>query len=263
MLSNGTQAADFIKVLHPTLRKNNLSHVAIACCEATGWKAQAALTKDIVAAGAEDLVGVFTGHTYSAPITSTQPTTRSKVWQTEASDLVGKWSTAWYTTGADGDGLVWAYHLHDGLTAGNVSAYLWWVATQDRETNGNNNEKLVLVDKGDYEVSKRFWAFAQYSRHIRPGARRVDVASGGAAAAKGLRPTAFVNADGSVVVVAINGNAAAAQLSLAGVKSKSARAFLTDTTHDMAVTPVTVGADGVVTDIALPARAMLTVVILP
>ena len=115
------------------------------------------------------------------------------------------------------------------------------------------------MENGDFEVSKRFWAFAAYSRYIRPGAWRVDVSSGGD---KGLRTTAFVNADGSVVVVAINNNTTPAQLSLAGVKTKSAKAYLTDTTHDMAITPVTVGADGIVGDIVLPARAMLTVVIL-
>jgi len=115
MLSNGTQSADFIKILHATLQKNNLSHVAIACCEATGWQIQANMTRDVVAAGAEDLVGIFTGHTYTTPITVRLPTTR-KTWQTEASDLVGKWSTAWYTNGAAGDGLTWAGWIHDGLT---------------------------------------------------------------------------------------------------------------------------------------------------
>ena len=135
MLSNGTQSADFIKILHPTLQRNNLSHVAITCCEATGWKVQADMTKAVVAAGAENLVGVFTGHTYSSAISSTLPTTR-RVWQTEASDLRYHWSTAWYTGVGDGDGLTWANHIHDGLTAGNVSAYLWWEGVQDAATNG-------------------------------------------------------------------------------------------------------------------------------
>lgn len=135
------------------------------------------------------------------------------------------------------------------------------MATQDRETNGNNNEKLVLVDKSNYEVSKRFWAFAQYSRHIRPGARRVDISA--AAATPGLRTTAFVNADGSVVVVAVNTGAAAAQLTVAGVKSKSAAAYVTDAANDMAnVAPVTVWPDGTAAEIKLPARAVVTVVIL-
>ncbi len=259
MLMNGTQSADFIKVLHPTLQKNGLAHIAITCCEATGWKVQAKMTSDVVAAGAEDLVGVFTGHTYSSEIKSTLPTTR-RVWETECSDLRYKWSTAWYTSGAAGDGLTWANHIHDGLTLGNVNAYLWWVATQDKATNGNNNEKLILVDNDTYEVSKRFWAFAQFSRHIRPGAVRVDVSGGSA----DLRTTAFVNAvDGSVVLVVINNGSGAAPLSLSGVKAKSATAWLTDETHDMDLTTVTIGTDGAVSGVSVPGRAMLSIVISP
>jgi O-glycosyl hydrolase len=259
MVMNGTQSADFIKVLHPTLRRANLSDVAITCCEATGWLSQVAMTTDVVAAGAEDLVGVFTGHTYTSPITRTQPTTR-KVWETECSDLAKKWSTAWYTPGGhDGDGLRWAGHIHDGLTAGNVSAYLWWVGTQDRAASGGShtNEKLIFVENDNYEVSKRFWAFAQYSRNIRPGAWRVEVSGGGA----DLRATAFVNKSGSVVVVVINNGDAAAPLSLAGVKAKSATAWLTNSNHDMDATPVTVEADGAVSGLSVPGRAMLSIVV--
>ncbi len=258
MQMNGDQAADFIKVLHPTLQKNSLSDVAIACCEATGWTVQSKMTSAIVAAGAEDMVGVFTGHTYTSDINRTQPTSR-KVWETETSDLAGRWSTDWYTNGTKGDGLTWANNIHTGLTTGNVSAYLWWVATQDKATNKNNNEKLVLVDNQTYVVSKRLWAFAQYSRVARPGAVRVGVSGG----SSGLKTTAFANADGKVAVVVINPTTTATSVDVAGLKAASAKAWVTDSTHDMEETAVSVDGQGVVGGISIPAHGMVSVVVTP
>ncbi|KAK3320639.1 glycoside hydrolase family 30 protein [Cercophora scortea] len=260
MLSNGQQSADFIKVLHPTLEKAGLSHVHIACCDATGWKVQTTMTTALKTAGAEDLLGIVTSHTYTSGISGTQPTTR-KVWETECSDLSGAWSTAWYTNGASGDGYTWANSIYTGLTSGNVSAYLWWVATQDKATNGNKNEKLILVDGGSYVVSKRFWAFAQYSRTIRPGAVRVGVSAAGGSTS--LKATAFVNADGSVVVNVINTGTAAAGLAVAGIKGASAaKAWITDGSNDMtAVSSVAVAADGTVSGVSVPGRGMVSFVV--
>lgn len=124
MQVNANQAADFIKILHPTLESNNLSHVAITCCEATGWNAQSQYTQQLKSAGVEGMLGVISGHTYSSGIGGAQPTTR-KVWETECSDLSGGWSTAWYSYGGAGDGYTWANNIYTGLTTGNVSAYLW------------------------------------------------------------------------------------------------------------------------------------------
>lgn len=256
MMSSGFQSADFIKVLHPTLAKANLSHVQITCCEATGWKVQANMTRDLKAAGVEDLIGVMTSHPYTSGITEALPTTR-KVWETEYSDLVGKWSTDWYTTGVLGDGYSWANNIHNGLTTGNVSAYLWWVGTQDKATNGNNNEKLILVDQGNYFVSKRFWAFAQYSRPIRPGAVRVGVSSSAAS----LKTTAFVNADGSIVVVILNSGATAEAISVAGINAATARGWVTDGNNDMAAIDTVVGTDGTVAGVSVPARGLVSLVI--
>jgi len=256
MVMDGAQAADFIKILYPTLQKNNLSDVAIACCEATGWMTQKKMTADIVAAGAEHLVGVFTGHTYTSDINTTFPTTQ-KVWETETSDLAGSWSTDWYNTGSKGDGFTWANNIHAGLTTGNVSAYLWWEGTQDKATNKNNNEKLILVDNGTYVVSKRLWAFAQYSRSVRPGAVRVGLAGGESS----LKSTAFVNSDGKLAVVVINQGTSAVPLTISGVKAASAKAWLTDNKSDMEETAVTVDATGSISGFTVPSRGMVSFVI--
>lgn len=254
MQVSGAQAADFVKVLAATLARDNMSDVHIACCEATGWSAQAAYTQQLRAAGAEALVGVVTAHTYTSGISGSQPTTR-KVWETEASDLNGGWSTAWYGSGGSGDGYTWANNIYTGLTTGNVSAYLWWVGTQDRSTNNNNNEKLILVDGQTYTVSKRLWAFAQYSRTARPGAVRVGTSASGS----GLKTTAFLNEDGRIAVNVINTGAASAALSIAGVNGTSVLAWATDNTRDMEASPATIEA-GTVTG-SVPGRGMVSFVV--
>jgi O-glycosyl hydrolase len=256
MQMNGTQAADFIKILHATLQKSaNFSDVKISCCEATGWQTQATLTKGLNDAGAGDLVGIISGHEYTSRITFQQPT-KQKVWQTEYSDLAGKWSTGW-DVGSRGDGLLWANSIYAGLTTGNVSAYLWWVATQDQITNGDRNEKLIRVDNttNTYQVSKRLWAFAQYSRTVRPGAVRVDISNGGNA---GLNTTAFVNLDGSVAVNVINGGTAVADLQIAGLQAASVKAWLTNEKSDFDEIPVTLGS---ALGASVPARSMISLVV--
>ena len=141
-----------------------------------------------------------------------------------------------------------------------MSKDLWWVATQDRATNNNNNEKLILVDNDTYTVSKRFWAFAQYSRTIRPKAVRVGVSSAGGGGAS-LRTTAFLNGDGSVAVNVINTGTGAVTLSVAGVKAAAAKGWKTDGSNDMTEIAVTVGTDGTVSGVSVPGRGLTSVVI--
>jgi hypothetical protein len=133
---------------------------------------------------------------------------------------------------------------------------LWWVATQDKATNNNNNEKLILVDNNTYTVSKRFWAFAQYSRTVRPKAVRVGVSGG-----SNLRSTAFLNADGSVAVNIINSGTGAVTLSIAGIKATSAKGWKTDGNNDMTEVAVTVGTEGTVTGVSVPGRGLTSVFI--
>jgi hypothetical protein len=166
MRSSGTQAAEFIKVLRPTLDAAGLESVGINCCEATGWNVSRQHAAEIRAAGAEDMVYAIATHEYTSPIRGVMNTT-ARVWQTEYSDLENGWSTKWYTTGALGDGFTWANKVMDGIVSSNLSAYIFWEGVQDRATNNNNNEKLILIDGQEYDVSKRHWAFAQF-RVVRP-----------------------------------------------------------------------------------------------
>lgn len=59
MRSSGQQAADFIKVLRPTLDKANYTNVKITCCDAEGWSSQQSMMSGL--SGVSDMLGTITG----------------------------------------------------------------------------------------------------------------------------------------------------------------------------------------------------------
>lgn len=255
MLSNPQQAADFIRILHPTLQRANMSDVLIACCDVTGWNLGQQYTQQLNSAGVTSLIGVITAHTYTSNFNGPINTNR-KVWQSEYCDLNGQWSTGWYTNGGAGDGYTWANTLHNAFTTGNMNAYLWWEGVQ--WPNPNTNEKLIRIDGDNFIVSKRLWAFAQYSRYVRPGAVRVDATGGN------LRSTAYLNKDGSLVVVILNTGTSAVNLALnlGTFRAGTASSYLTDTNNDMREQATTINADGSVNG-AVTSRGLLTFKLTP
>lgn len=274
MLSSGTQAADFIKVLYPELKAANMSNVAIACCDSEGWFVctspsepklkrhrhdQVGMTAQLRTAGVEPMIGIITSHTYTSNFNGPIKTT-AKVWQTEYSDLNGGWTTAWYSSGGSGDGQTWASAVHNALVNANCSGYLYWVATQG----GSTNEKLIQTSATDYTVSKRLWAMAQFSRFIRPGAVRVGVTG----SASGLSTSAFVNADsapvyaGALVVPCLNTGSASQSvtLNLKGYNGTAVSAWVTSQSQEMVNMAATLGTDGTVTA-TVPGRSFVTFLI--
>ncbi|KAI0198892.1 putative endo-exoxylanase [Astrocystis sublimbata] len=253
MRSTGSQAADFIKILHPTLQAANLSHVKITCCDAEGFASQNGMISQL--SSVSSLLSTITAHAYTSQ-PNTPIRTPLRVWQTEAADLNGAWEGAFSGRGGAGEGLTWANNIHAALTQGNASAYLYWIGAQT----GSTNSKLVRLDtdKDTVTPSKRLWAFAQFSRGARPGATRVGVAGLGGS----LRSVAFENTDGSVVVVMINGGGGGFGLAVdvkgGEFKPEGARAYVTDNERDFEEVEVDFfdGAAGVI----VPGRSMLSVV---
>jgi hypothetical protein len=85
MRLSASQAAEFIRILHPTLQKSNLTtKPAIACCDAEGWNSQAGMLGSLRAV--DDMLGLVTAHAYTSQPGSPM-NTRHPVWQTEAADL--------------------------------------------------------------------------------------------------------------------------------------------------------------------------------
>ena len=123
MQSNGQQAADFLKVLYPTLQKSGLA-TQIACCDGSGWEQNRERLTGIQEAGYEDTLGIVTSHGYSS-YPGTPFVTDKKVWLTE-------WATFdnlnynWYYNGAQSEGLSWANNIQHTFAVSNVSAFVYW-----------------------------------------------------------------------------------------------------------------------------------------
>ncbi|KAK3375302.1 glycoside hydrolase family 30 protein [Podospora didyma] len=243
MSSSGAQAADFIKVLHPTLEAAGLADTTgIVCCDSEGWGNQVSMTNAIKSAGAEDKLKAVTSHTYTGG-PSGPMNTKANVWLSEQCDLNGGWSTAWYANGGAGDGLTWANNIYSAVVSSGISGYVYWEGVQ--WPNPNTNEKLIRVDNttNKYEVAKRLWAFANWSRYVRPGAVRIGASSGG-----GVKVAAFRNVDGTIAVVAIStgASATAVTIKVTGATPTDVAAYVSDNTHNCEKTAATVAADGTI-----------------
>ena len=86
--------------------------------------------------------------------------------------------------------------IHDALVVGDASAWLWRFSQSFFD---DDNEGLVALKDG--QRTKRMYALGNYSRFVRPGYVRVEVAG---PIPDGVEPSAFLGPDGTVVVVAIN-----------------------------------------------------------
>jgi len=131
---------------------------------------------------------------------------------------------------------------------------LWGANTSTTAITGPNTG---LVDvKGDtVATSGRLWAFAGYSRFVRPGAVRIAARSSRA----GLEVSAFRNRDGSIAVVVLNSahSRMIAAFSLRELRGARASPYLTDRSHGLAAqAPITVR-NGAFTA-TMPTRSLVT-----
>src|SRR5262249_41596553 len=147
-------------------------HTQIVCCDTVDWKQQAqsyanAITQDPIA---KNYVSVISGHGYSThPDLALTGTGQKHVWETEWATN-DAWNPSW-DDGSKSSGFTWAQSISDGLTKANLSAFLyWWGARADDK---RNNDALILYHNNTLETSKRLWAFANYSRFVRPAAIRI------------------------------------------------------------------------------------------
>lgn len=256
MQFSGAQAAEFIDVLRPALDVNNLTHIQINCCDTMGYGVMDGFLNQM--RNVESSMGVATGHSYTSSPTSPLAT-QLKTWQTEAADNEGAWTSSWFQGGGPGEGMTLASNIHTAITAGNVSAYLYWIGAQDRPS--NTNSKMIRVVNGAVEPSKRLWAMANWSRFVRPGAVRVGTEG------SGVRTSAFVNVDGALAVQVINGgNEQAVVVSVTGGEeyagATTATAWVTDNERDCDEIPASVANDGTVSS-SIPSRSMVTFLIFP
>ncbi len=103
-----------------------------------------------------------------------------------------------------------------------------WGASMTSLTGPNTG--LVFVKGNTVATSGRLWAFAGYSRFIRPGAVRIGTTTSAAS----LEVSAFRNSDGSMAVVVLNSahSPQVATFSLRGLTPADVTPYLTDTSHE-------------------------------
>jgi O-glycosyl hydrolase len=91
--------------------------------------------------------------------------------------------------------------IHTDLTIANSSVWQWWLAVSPYDF----KDGLVYIDKsetgGEFYESKLLWTLGNYSRFIRPGAKRISVE---AETNNELKISAFKNKNGDIVFVCIN-----------------------------------------------------------
>lgn len=255
MILTPDQTANFADVLGPTLVGSGLS-TQLECCAAEGWDYAAqyasAIEGDPVASS---YVKLFTSHGYTAPPASPLPGWSSPVWETEWSTF-DKWDPAW-DDGTDASGLTWAQNIYTGLTTANLSAFLYWWGSSTPAIVGDN-ESLIQINGSTVTASGRLWAFANYSRFVRPGAVRIAATTSDS----DLDLTAFKNTNGSVAVVALNTatSPVSASFSLAGTgipNGAKVTPYLTDASKDTAKQKKVKVAGGEFSA-TLPARSLVT-----
>jgi len=240
MIMSPAQTAKLMQVLGATLARSGLSTRA-ECCATESWdyaqEYAAAIETDKQASTATAL---FTSHGYFAAPSSPLRGWSKPVWQTEWAPFdTGPFDPTW-DDGSQLSGFTWAQNIDTGLTAANLGAFFYlWGANTSTTTITGPNTGLVEVKGNTVAPSGRLWAFASYSRFIRPGAVRIGTTTSRA----GLAVSAFRNSDGSTAVVVLNSahSRQTATFSLRRLSGAHVTPYLTDTIHGLsAQAPITV-----------------------
>jgi O-glycosyl hydrolase len=202
MVMNPTQTANFITYLKPTLTAAGLNP-QVVCCDPTGWsEAQSYASAVASNSTANSDVNIFSSHGYSSAPNSPLTSANGKhVWETEWGIFDSPDDNAW-DDGGQSDGFNWAQRIYTGLTAANLSAFFWWYGASP---NATDNGYLVDVSGSTVTAAARLWAFANYSRFIRPGAVRIGASSGDS----NLDVSAYRNTNGTISVVVQNSSTSA------------------------------------------------------
>ncbi|MDN3618104.1 glycoside hydrolase family 30 protein [Polaribacter undariae] len=124
--------------------------------------------------------------------------------------------------------------IHADLTIANASSWQWWLAM----TPYKYKDGLIYHDKnkedGTFESSKLLWGLGNYSRFIRPEAKRIKIEYKDKNSLenleKGVLVSAYKNIDNTIVVVVVNQKEEAVKLSF---KSIIKQLYVTDKDFDL------------------------------
>ena len=157
--------------------------------------------------------------------------------------------------------------IHHDLVYANARSWQWWRAVGGDYKDGLLHQYKDASTGNDTIVdSKLLWALGNYSRFIRPGAVRIDVAeidesghtvSDSVTDPYGLMLSAYRNANGSIVLVAINysDNEKTFRLKLPSGVSRLSKSYMTSAPKNNNLSLTKVDQTG---EYAIPAKAIIT-----
>jgi hypothetical protein len=148
--------------------------------------------------------------------------------------------------------------IHTDLAVANAAAWQYWLAISPY----NYKDGLIYIDKnktdGQYHDSKMLWVLGNYSRFIRPGARRIQATiKDSAALEKDLLISAYKNTDNSISIVIVNNGAAAADITLRCLHAQLGRVRSYTTSDRGNLAPGSMD-NAAANSIRIPARAVVT-----
>jgi O-glycosyl hydrolase len=140
--------------------------------------------------------------------------------------------------------------IHYDLTVANAAAWQYWLAISPYDY----KDGLIYIDKnkedGAYQDSKMLWALGNYSRFVRPGAKRIKAIVSDST----LLVSAYKSKDNDITIVAINNSKDAINISLDQQKGtiKKLRSYITSETGNLQ--PIVVNKI-----ISIPPRSIVTI----
>jgi glucuronoarabinoxylan endo-1,4-beta-xylanase len=180
-------------------------------------------------ANANSRLDVVAAHAYGGDGYSPMTTANSK----------GKtiWMSEWLDQGTLDNtitgGIKTAKLIHNHLTNANVSAWLYMYGPGKTFTSNSSLVCLNTTDKTSYEIRKRLWTMGNYARWIRPGSTRISATAN---PTSNVYVSAFKDPSGKLVIVAINDNSAASDVSftLQGYTTSTVTPYQTSGAEDLA-----------------------------
>jgi glucuronoarabinoxylan endo-1,4-beta-xylanase len=171
-LWTGQQIHDFIPFLANALSASNVASTKIVAAEDEHWQTNYYATALMDPAVATN-VSIIACHNYdgSPPnnIPGALPTysnPSAACWETEVSKLSGNGA---FDPGIS-DAMYWAGRIHLFMTGAQVNAWhYWWLISNNPDNEGLTDTNCI--------PAKRMYVLGQYSRFVRPGNYRVDLAN--------------------------------------------------------------------------------------
>jgi glucuronoarabinoxylan endo-1,4-beta-xylanase len=200
-----------------------------------------------------------TGVSYCCTTATTPPSSvgSRRVWMTEINGGFTKETSndknMWVYDPSMADAMVWAHNIHDFLTVGNASAWMYWNLASYSATEYNDG----LTDY-NFNPAKRFYVVGNWSKFVRNGWTRIGAT---ASPATGIYITAFKEmSSGNFAIVAVNQNSSAVHVdfSLSGFPSvTSVTPTLTSASVDL-VDQLNANVSGQAFSYSLPATSVVT-----